>query len=88
MVITGFVELYRLLKQYVINGWILEQFLPVEAYNFGMQVLTDKIKSSFNRPRGGTVERIRDGIIIEYSKQFLINYHSKYYRLFLKRGNL
>ena len=39
--------------------------IPVEDYNIGMQV-PGQIKSSFNRPRGGIVERIHDEIIIEY----------------------
>lgn len=45
--------------------------IQVEAYNFGLQV-PGQIKASFNRPRSGTVERIRDKIIIEYSK-FVFN---------------
>lgn len=62
--------------------------LPVEAYNFGMQV-PGQIKSSFNRPRGGTVERIRDGIIIEYSKTIFNQLSSsKYYKVIPQEGNL
>ena len=62
--------------------------LPVEAYNFGMQV-PGQIKSSFNRPRGGTVERIRDRIIIEYSK-IIFNQlsNSRYYKVIPQEGNL
>ena len=41
--------------------------IPVEAYNFGMQV-PGQIKASFNRVNGGTAGYIRDEIIIEYSK--------------------
>ena len=62
--------------------------LPVEAYNFGMQV-PGQIKSSFNRPRGGTVEKIRDGIIIEYSKTIFNQLSSsKYYKVIQQEGNL
>ena len=62
--------------------------LPVEAYNFGMQV-PGQIKSSFNRPRGGTVEKIRDGIIIEYSKTIFNQLSSsKYYKVTPQEGNL
>ena len=42
-------------------------FIPVEAYNFGMQV-PGQIKASFTRINGGTAGYIRDGIIVEYSK--------------------
>ena len=44
--------------------------IPVEAYQVGLEV-PGRIKTSFNRARGGTAERIRDeldGIIVEYSK--------------------
>ena len=41
--------------------------LPVEAYSFGMQV-PGQIKASFNRPRGGTAQKIAEPIITEYSK--------------------
>lgn len=41
--------------------------LPVEAYNFGMQV-PGQIKASFTRINGGTAGYIRDDIIVEYSK--------------------
>lgn len=41
--------------------------IPVEAYNFGMQV-PGQIKASFTRINGGTAGYIRDEIIIEYSK--------------------
>lgn len=42
--------------------------LPVDAYEFGLEV-PGQIKASFNRPRGGTAERIYDDIIFEFSKQ-------------------
>lgn len=41
--------------------------IPVEAYNFGMQV-PGQIKASFTRINGGTAGYIRDEIIVEYSK--------------------
>jgi len=41
--------------------------VPVEAYKFGLEV-PGRIKSSFNRPRGGTSEYIKDKAIVEYSK--------------------
>lgn len=41
--------------------------IPVEAYNFGMQV-PGQIKASFTRINGGTAGYIRDDIIVEYSK--------------------
>lgn len=41
--------------------------VPIEAYKVGMEV-PGQIKASFNRPRGGTAEKIRDDGIVEYSK--------------------
>ena len=41
--------------------------IPVEAYNFGMQV-PGQIKASFTRINGGTDGYFHDEIIIEYSK--------------------
>ena len=41
--------------------------IPVKAYKFGMQV-PGEIKASFNRPRGGTAQEIKDASIVEYSK--------------------
>ena len=41
--------------------------LPVEAYKYGLEV-PGQIKASFNRPRGGTCERLDEKIIIEFSK--------------------
>ena len=62
--------------------------IPVDAFNVGMQV-PGQIKSSFNRPRGGTVEKIRDKNIIEYSK-LLFNKFSdkKYFEITPYRGGL
>ena len=42
--------------------------IPVKAYKFGLEV-PGQIKASFNRPRGGTCEDIRDFSIVEYSKK-------------------
>ena len=60
--------------------------IPVEAYNFGMQV-PGQIKASFNRVNGGTAGYIRDKIIIEYSK-FIFNLLSKsnYYKVIPSKG--
>ena len=41
--------------------------LSVKAYAFGLEV-PGQIKASFNRSRGGIVERLKDSTIIEYSK--------------------
>ena len=40
--------------------------IPVEAYLYGLEV-PGQIKASFNRPRGGTAERIYDRTILEMS---------------------
>lgn len=42
--------------------------LPVEAYKYGLEV-PGQIKASFNRPRGGTAERIKNKVIVEFSKK-------------------
>lgn len=62
--------------------------IPVEAYNFGMQV-PGQIKASFNRVNGGTAGYIRDKIIIEYSK-LIFNLLSKsdYYKVIPSKGAL
>lgn len=52
--------------------------IQVDAFNVGMQV-PGQIKSSFNRPLGGTVERIRDKSIIEYSKLIFNKFSKKNY---------
>ncbi|WP_455166846.1 hypothetical protein [Streptococcus sp.] len=60
--------------------------IPVEAYNFGMQV-PGQIKASFNRVNGGTAGYIRDKIIIEYSKLiFNLLSKSNYYKVFPSKG--
>lgn len=62
--------------------------IPVVAYNVGMQV-PGKIKASFNRPSGGTAEKISDSSIVEYSK-FIYNKLSKtdYYSYNKNNGTL
>ncbi|MBS6928731.1 MAG: hypothetical protein KH152_09585 [Finegoldia magna] len=62
--------------------------ISVDAFNVGMQV-PGQIKSSFNRPRGSTIERIWDKSIIEYSK-LLFNIFSKnnYFEITPFRGGL
>lgn len=52
--------------------------IPVDAFNVGMQV-PRQIKSSFNRPLGGTIEKIRDKSIIEYSKLIFNKFSKKNY---------
>ena len=61
--------------------------LPVEAYKFGLEV-PGQIKASFNRSRGGIVERLKDSTIIEYSK-YVFNKLSKtdYYEINLNIAN-
>lgn len=62
--------------------------IPVKAYNVGMQV-PGRIKASFNRPKGGTAEKISDSSIVEYSK-FIYNKLSKteYYSYNKESGTL
>lgn len=61
--------------------------LPVEAYEFGLEV-PGQIKASFNRARGGIVQRLHYPAIIEYSK-FVFNKLSgkTYYALNLDIAN-
>lgn len=62
--------------------------IPVDAYNFGMQV-PGQIKASFTRVNGGTAGYIRDKIIIEYSKLvFNILSKSNYYKVIPYKGGL
>ena len=62
--------------------------IPVDAYNFGMQV-PGQIKASFNRVNGGTAGYIRDKIIIEYSKLiFNLLSKSNYYKVIPFKGSL
>lgn len=61
--------------------------LPIETYAFGLEV-PGQIKASFNRSRGGIVERLKDSTIIEYSK-YVFNKLSKkdYYEVNLNIEN-
>lgn len=62
--------------------------IPVEAYNFGMQV-PGQIKASFTRINGGTAGYIRDGIIVEYSKLVFNQLsQSNYYQVIPYVGDL
>lgn len=61
--------------------------LPVKAYKFGIEV-PGQIKASFNRPRGGTSERITDSNIIEYSKMVYNELsNSSEYKVNMSKGN-
>lgn len=61
--------------------------LPVEAYAFGLEV-PGQLKASFNRPKGGITEKLKDINIIEYSK-FVFNKLSgkNYYDINLSIAN-
>lgn len=61
--------------------------LPIETYAFGLEV-PGQVKASFNRSRGGIVERLKDSTIIEYSK-YVFNKLSKkdYYEVNLNIAN-
>ncbi len=60
--------------------------IPVKAYKYSMQV-PGQIKACFNRPLGGTSERITDRKIIEFSK-LVYNVLSKTDTYFIERlGN-
>ena len=61
--------------------------LPVEAYAFGLEV-PGQLKASFNRPKGGITEKLKDINIIEYSK-FVFNKLSneEYYDVNLNLAN-
>ena len=62
--------------------------IPVEAYNFGMQV-PGQIKASFTRINGSTAGYIRDGIIVEYSKLVFNQLsQSNYYQVIPYLGGL
>lgn len=55
--------------------------IPVKAYKVGQEV-PGQIKASFNRPRGGTCEDLRDPSVIEYSKyRFNCLTGSSYYEI-------
>ena len=58
-------------KAYLNKELDIGAILPVEAYKFGLEV-PGQIKASFNRARGGIVQRLHYPAIIEYSK-FVFN---------------
>lgn len=58
-------------KAYLNKELDIGAILPVEAYAFGLEV-PGQIKASFNRARGGIVQRLHYPSIIEYSK-FVFN---------------
>lgn len=58
-------------KVYLNKTLDIGAILPVEAYAFGLEV-PGQIKASFNRARGGIVQRLQYPAIIEYSK-FVFN---------------
>ncbi|HFI0466201.1 TPA: ribonuclease D [Streptococcus suis] len=62
--------------------------LPVKAFKVGTQV-PGQIKAAFNRANAGTAQRIRESVIIEYSKA-VYNEHSNenYYEISHLEGNL
>lgn len=64
--------------------------IPVKAYRYGLEV-PGQIKASFNRPRGGTAEKIKDQdkVIFEYSK-YIYNQLSgeAYYTIEKLKGKL
>ena len=45
----------------------MDALLPIVAYKIGRDV-PGQIKASFNRPNGGIAGKIKDNIIVEYSK--------------------
>ena len=58
-------------KVYLNKALDIGAVLPVEAYKFGLEV-PGQLKASFNRPKGGITEKLKDINIIEYSK-FVFN---------------
>lgn len=54
-------------KAYLNKKLDIGAILPVEAYEFGLEV-PGQIKASFNRARGGIVQRLQYPAIFEYSK--------------------
>ena len=74
-------------KAYLNRELDIGAILPVEAYKFGLEV-PGQIKASFNRARGGIVQRLYYPAIIEYSK-FVFNKLSgkTYYALNLDIAN-
>lgn len=74
-------------KVYLNKALDIGAVLPVEAYKFGLEV-PGQLKASFNRPKGGITEKLKDINIIEYSK-FVFNKLSneEYYDVNLNRAN-
>ncbi len=64
-------------KSHIFNDCTLDigAVVPIEAYKVGMEV-PGQIKASFNRPLGGTSEKISDDIIVQFS-MFVFNKLSK-----------
>lgn len=74
-------------KAYLNKELDIGAILPVEAYEFGLEV-PGQIKASFNRARGGIVQRLQYPAITEYSK-FVFNKLSgkNYYDINLSIAN-
>lgn len=74
-------------KAYLNRELDIGAVLPVEAYKFGLEV-PGQIKASFNRVRGGIVQRLQYPAITEYSK-FVFNKLSgeDYYNINLSIAN-
>ena len=74
-------------KVYLDKDLDIGAVLPVEAYAFGLEV-PGQLKASFNRPKGGITEKLKDINIIEYSK-FVFNKLSneEYYDVNLNLAN-
>lgn len=74
-------------KAYSDKALDIGAILPVKAYAFGLEV-PGQIKASFNRSRGGIVERLKDSTIIEYSKHVFNKLSKKdYYKVNLDIAN-
>lgn len=74
-------------KVYLNKALDIGAVLPVEAYKLGLEV-PGQLKASFNRPKGGITEKLKDINIIEYSK-FVFNKLSneEYYDVNLNLAN-
>lgn len=68
------------------GGWDVGAALPVEAYNVGMEV-PGQIKASFNRCNGGTVQKIKDELIYQFSKYVFNEKSGKEYYYVKKENN-
>lgn len=89
--LNGFYWICRALdcaKPHYDNELDIGAIVPVEAYKVGTEV-PGQIKASFNRANGGVVQKIRDSIMIEYSK-FIFNKMSKkqFYEYTITEGDL